>query len=105
MTTTNLLTVPEAPYLVQTVHVPFVGVPAGTKLLIATLTRVGWPAGLVMRATITWSDGEKVIATFNGGSSAPAKAGIGVPTGLTSGTIDVDVLQALTTAISVDAIS
>jgi hypothetical protein len=100
----NLARVNERDYAPQTRSIPFT-VPVGTKTVTVSLTRVDWPAvGEVARIKITWPDGDTSILGFHGGvNGSVARGGTVPPAGLTNGVADVEVIQALRTAISVDA--
>jgi hypothetical protein len=102
--TENLVRLNEREYAPQTRSLPFT-VPVGTKQLIVSLTRVDWPAvGEVARIKITWPDGDTSILGFHGGVNGSLARGATVPpAGLNSGVADVEVLQTIRTAISVDA--
>lgn len=89
-------------YTPQTVSLPFT-VSAGVRMVMVTLTRPSWPAGVVIRGRVVWANGEETQAEFIGDGTLPAKVGTGVPTGVTSGTAFVEVLQNVTTAITVES--
>lgn len=86
---------------------------ANITALIANFTRESWPDGAVAKIDMLWSDGEGSSFTLSGGSfldrhgvlSNPPSVTITVSKapGITQGTVTFHVLQAITTAITVNS--
>lgn len=83
---------------------PF-SLPVGATGLRASFTRPAWPVGVVGRATLTWSNGEKASITLEGfaGETFPQKVAQEAPPGVTDGTLDFQVVQNFASAILVEA--
>jgi hypothetical protein len=85
-----------------------VAVPANVKTLELTLTREGWPAGDIASASILWSDGSGASVVISGvaldrhGSPATTfEFEVTKPAGVTNGTASLNILQAVTSAVTV----
>lgn len=97
----------------QTRTVPFSVNPALTRFRV-TLTRPTWPEGTCVRVSVQWDDGSDPGAFASSGGVVRDKTG--TPTGGTqdltwecskppgrgSGTLSIEVLQTLTTAVLVE---
>ena len=101
---TVLLSVAVAPYPPGTQSFPFT-VPNGSVEVTATMTRVGWPAGVVANVAVVWADGSRADLSFEGGLDLNRKGvaisavGVGIPLGVTQGNVTAQMLQPITTAI------
>lgn len=106
----QIVNLASQPYAVGLQSFP-VTVPAGVTSLDIVVTRVGWPSGHVAAASVVWSDGSGCGATFDGGTQldfrgnprTTAEITISKQPGVTQGTVTVNVLQALTAAITVNS--
>lgn len=109
---TTVLSRPSQVYNAGSRSFPLSGLASGLRHFSASFTREGWPDGLVATLKITRPDGYAVTFNLVGGDIGLNKdglpyptvgAGIDKPAGITSMTVDVNVNQTITTAITVDA--
>lgn len=106
-----LASLPSTTYNPRTLNQGF-SVPQGSTALKITLTRQAWPEGRVGSCRITWSNGDFADVTLNGGAMIGRDGNeilqsflsMSIPPGVSSGTASVVVLQATTTAITVEAL-
>lgn len=88
-----------------------INVSAALTYFTLAFSCVGWPTGDVVDATILWSNGMGGGVNLDGGQvdkhGSPltsVSVSVSKPAGITQGTIKANVLQAITTAISVTAV-
>ena len=98
-----LASVASASYAPQTVTIPFVLTGSPTRIQI-TLNRAGWPAGLVAKAGVAWTNGNTGNAWVYGGPDGTLVQAMAVPVGATQGTVTVVVVQTVATSILVEAL-
>jgi len=108
---TTLLSLAQTAYGVGS-NAYAVTVPAALTQLSVSLTRVSWPAGAVATMAVVWSDGSGSTCAFQGGTvlnkqgaaAATADVAVSKQAGTTQGVVTVNVLQALTTALTVTGV-
>ena len=102
-----IFTSPSQSRAVGLSSIPFSGVDPASKTLRVTLTREAWPAGLIATAIVTWADGSGGSFSVSGNPAVTALASVlevSKAQGQTSGTVDVNVLQVATTAITIETL-
>jgi len=100
---TIIASVGSAFYAPQTITIPF-SLTSNPAVVQVTLNRAAWPAGLVAKAGVAWSNGNTAFAWVYGGANGPVVQGMGVPAGVTTGSVQIEVAQGASTSVLVETL-